>query len=98
LLSSSSVKQPTKPLAFLRRLPMIKRNQKKRKQLIFLLSVVVNQATSSIVATSIMTTIEAADAIAMIADLTIFTKTINAMIILIATIRTQRAASSTKRR
>jgi hypothetical protein len=42
LLSSSSVKQPTKRLAFLRRLPRIKSSQKKRKWFIFPLRVAVN--------------------------------------------------------
>ncbi len=57
-----------------------------------------NQATSSIVATSIATIIKATNAVAMTADLTIIIKTIDAMIDLVAMIRTRRAASPTKRR
>ncbi len=57
-----------------------------------------NQATSSIVATNIAITIKVTDTIAMISDLTIIIKRINATIVLNATTRTQRAASPTKRR
>ncbi len=97
-LSSSSVKQPSKQLAFLRRSPRIKSSQKKRKLLIFLLRVAVNRATSSIVATSIATIIEGANTVATIADLTIVIETIDITIILIAAIKTQRTASPTKTR
>jgi hypothetical protein len=58
----------------------------------------VNQATSSIVSTSIATIINATKAIAMIANLTIIIKTIDAMIVVVTKIRTLRAGSPTKRR
>jgi hypothetical protein len=57
-----------------------------------------DQATSSIVATSITTTIKVTNAIAMTNNLTIVIKTINATIVLAATTRTLRTASPTKRR
>jgi hypothetical protein len=68
--SSSSAKQLAKQLAFSRRLPRIKSSQKKRKRLIFLPCIAVNQATSIIVATSIgiPTITKAADTIATIAN------------------------------
>jgi hypothetical protein len=66
-------------LALLRRLPRIKSSQKKRKRLIFL-------------ATSIAAIIKVTNAIAMIASLTIVIKTIDDTIVLVPTIRTQRAA------
>jgi hypothetical protein len=77
-----------KAAGILKKITKDKSSQKRRKQLIFLPHVAVNQATSSIVATKIETTIEATDAIAMIANLTIVTKTINAMIVL-ATVMTR---------
>jgi hypothetical protein len=98
LLSSSSVKQPTRQLAFSRILPRTRNSHKRSKQLIFLPPVAVNQATSSIIAINIATIVGATDAIATIANLTIAIKTIHATIVLNATTRTQRAASSTKRR
>jgi hypothetical protein len=58
----------------------------------------VNQATSSTVATNIAITIEATNVIATIADLIIFIKKINAMIVVDATTRTQGTASPTTRR
>jgi hypothetical protein len=79
-------------------LPRIRSSQRKRKQLIFLPRVAVNKATNSIIATNISITIEATDAIAMIANLIIVIKTIDAMIALYATARTQRATSSMTRR
>jgi hypothetical protein len=57
----------------------------------------VNQATSSIVVTNIVTNIKATNAIATIADPTIVLKTIEAKIILNTTTRTHKAASPTKR-
>ncbi len=98
LLSSSSVKQPTKRLAFLRRLPRTRSSWKRRKWLIFLPCVAVNRLTSSIVATNIVTTIEATNAIITIANLTIVIKTINTTIVLDTTTRTWRVARPTKRR
>jgi hypothetical protein len=91
-----SVKQPTKWLAFLRRLPRLKSSQKERKWLIFPPHVAMNQATSSIVATSIVITIEVTDAIPMTNNPTIDIETINTTIILVTTIRTLREASPTK--
>jgi hypothetical protein len=55
----------------------------------FLQHVAVDQATSSTVATNIAVTIKATDMIAMIADLIIVIETINAMIMVDATTRTQ---------
>ncbi len=55
-----------------------------------------NQATSSIVATSIVITIEVTDAIPMTNNPTIDIETINTTIILVTTIRTLREASPTK--
>jgi hypothetical protein len=55
----------------------------------------VNQATNSIAVISIATTIEATDAILMIANLTIIIEMIDAKIALDATTRTQRAPSPT---
>jgi hypothetical protein len=98
LLSLSSVNQPTKQLAFLRRLPRTKISQKKRRWLIFLPRVAVNQATSSIVATIIVTTVEATNAIVMTDNLTIVIKTINNMIVLVAAIKTSKTASPTRKR
>jgi hypothetical protein len=57
-----------------------------------------NQATSSIVATNIAITIEATNVIATIANLNIVIKTIDAMIMVNATTKTQRATSPTTRR
>jgi hypothetical protein len=56
-----------------------------------------NQATSSIVATSIVTTIEATNAIATTDNPTIVIAPINATIVLFTTIRNLRAASPTKK-
>ncbi len=56
-----------------------------------------NQATSSIVATSIATTIKATNTIAMTVDLTNNIKTIDVRIVLILTMRTLRAASTTNK-
>jgi hypothetical protein len=79
------------------RLSRIKSIQNKRKWLIFLLRVAMNQATSSIVATSIATTIKATNTIAMTVDLTNNIKTIDVRIVLILTMRTLRAASTTNK-
>jgi hypothetical protein len=57
-----------------------------------------NQATSSTVATNIAIPIKATGMIAMIADLIILIKTINAMIVVNATTKTQGTASPTTRR
>jgi hypothetical protein len=75
-----------------------KKQQKEKKTHIFPLRIAVNRATSSIVATSIATTIKATDAVARTNNLTVVIETINATIVLVATIRTLRAASPTKRR
>jgi hypothetical protein len=56
----------------------------------------VNQPTSSIVATSIVTIIKGTNRIATIANLTIAIKTIGATTIFVAIIRNQRAASPSK--
>jgi hypothetical protein len=58
----------------------------------------VNRATSSTVTTNIAITIKATNVIAMIADLIIIIKTINAMIVVDATTRTRGTASPTTRR
>ncbi len=91
-------KQPTRRLAFLRRLPRTRSSQKRRKRLIFLSRVAMNRATGSIVATNIAPIIGATNAIATIANPTIVIKMIDATIALDVTTRTQRAASPTKRR
>jgi hypothetical protein len=57
-----------------------------------------NQATSSIVATNIATTIEVTDVIATIANLTIIIKTIDAMIVVNTMTRMQGTTSPTTRR
>ncbi len=98
LLSLSSVKQSTRWLAFLRRLPRTRSSQKKRKQLNFLSRAAMNQATGSILVVNIPPTIKAADATATIAGLTIVIEMIDATIVLDATTRTQRAPSPTIRR
>jgi hypothetical protein len=54
----------------------------------------VNEATSSIVTTSIATIIKATNTVAMTANPTIVIKTIDVTIILVATIRTLRGAAS----
>jgi hypothetical protein len=63
----------------------------------FLQHLSVNQATSSTVTTNIATTIEATNAIAMIADLNIVIKVINDMIMADATARMQGTTSPKKR-
>jgi hypothetical protein len=70
----------------------------KRKWLNFLLHVAMYQATISIAVINITTAIEATDATAMIANLTIIIKTINATITLDVTTRTRRVPSPTTRR
>ncbi len=65
-LSLSSIKQPTRWLAFLRRLPRTRSSHWKGKWLIFLLHVAMNRATISIVVVNIMTIIEATNATATI--------------------------------
>jgi hypothetical protein len=57
-----------------------------------------NQATSSTVTTNIVTTIKATEVIATIANLTIVIKTIDAMIVVDVTTRTQGTASPTTKR
>jgi hypothetical protein len=96
--SSSSVKRPTRRLAFSRRLPRTRSNQKKRVRLIFLQHIAVNRATSSTVATDIVITIEATNVIATTADLIILIKMIDAMIVVNVTTRTQGTISPTTRR
>jgi hypothetical protein len=80
------VKQPTSHLVFSRRSPKIRSSQRKRKPLIFLSRVAVNQATGSIIVLNIATTIKATDAIVTIANPTIVIETINATIALDMTI------------
>ncbi len=92
-----SVKWPTKRLAFLRRLPRTESSQKRRRLLMFLSRVAVNQATS-IVATSTASIIKATDTIAKTKDLTIIIKMIDATFILVVTTRTPRTASPMRRR
>ncbi len=98
LPSLSSVKQPTRRLAFSRRLPRTRSSRRKRVRLMFLPHVAVNQATNSTVATNIMTTIEATNVIGTIANLTIIIETIDAMIMVKATTRMQGTISPTTRR
>ena len=66
---------------------------KERVRLMFLQHVAVSQATSSTVATNIATTIKATDVIETIADLIIIIETIDAMIMVNATTRTQGTTS-----
>ena len=80
------------------RLPRIGSSQRKRKRLIFLSHVAVNQATISIAVRNIATIIKATNAIAMITDLTIVIETINAAIALNVMTKTQKAPSPTTRR
>jgi hypothetical protein len=82
----SSVRQPTRRLAFSRRLPRTS-SQRKGKRLSFLSHLAMNQATVNIAVVTIMTIIETTDAIAMINDPTIIIKTISATIALDATTR-----------
>ncbi len=82
----------------LKKIAKDKKQPKEKKTLIFLSRVAMNQATSSIVATNIAITIKATYMIAMIADLIIVIKTIDATIVLNATTRTQRATCHMKRR
>jgi hypothetical protein len=65
-----------------------KKQSKERKQLIFLLHVAVNQATTSIAVTNTAITIKATDAIVMIANQTIVIKMINTMMMVNVTTRT----------
>jgi hypothetical protein len=79
LLSFSSVNQLTRRLAFSRRLPRTRSNQRKGKRLIFLPRIAVNQATVSIAVTNTaISIIKGTNAIEKIANLTIVIKTINA--------------------
>jgi hypothetical protein len=94
----SSVKQPTRRLAFLIRLPRIRSSRRKRKWLIFLPHIAVNQATASIAVTTTATIIEATNVTAMIANLIIIIKIIDAMIVVDMMTRTQGTASPTTRR
>jgi hypothetical protein len=84
-------------LAFSRRLPRTS-SQRRRKRLMFLLCVAVNQATISIAVANIATTIEVTNVIVMIANQTINIKTIDTMIALNPMTRTQRTPSPTTRR
>jgi hypothetical protein len=74
-----------------------KDKKQQRKRLIFLPRIAVNQATSIIVTKIIATIIKASNTIAMIANLSIIIKTINAMIVLVAMIGNQRGGSPTKK-
>ncbi len=82
----------------MRRLPRTKCSQRNQKWLIFLLRVVVNQATVNIVVINIATIIKATNATATITNSTFVINTINATITLNATTRNQRAPSPTTRR
>jgi hypothetical protein len=73
-------------------------SQRKRKRLIFLPRVAVNQATISIAVVTTTTIIKATNAIATITNLTTVIKTTNAMIALDVTTRTQKVPSPTTRR
>jgi hypothetical protein len=88
----SSVKEPTRWLAFMRRSPRTS-IQRKRKWHNFLLHIAVNQATVNIAVINIATTIKATNATAMIDNLTIVIETIDSMIVLAAITRTQGATS-----
>jgi hypothetical protein len=87
-----------KAAGILKKIAKDKNQPEEKKQLILPSGVAVNQATSSIVATSITTIIKATDVIVMIANLTIVIKMINTANILVTTIRILKAASPTKRR
>ncbi len=97
LSSLSSVRQPIRRLAFLRRLPRTS-SQRKGKWLSFLLHMAVNQATISIAVVNIANTIKATNATAMINNPTIVIKTISTTIALDATTRTWGATSPMTRR
>ncbi len=88
----------TRRLAFSRKSPRTISSQKRRKWLNFLLRVAMNQATSSIVVTNIMTTIKATNAIATITNPTIVIETIDATIVLDMTTQTGRAPKSPRTR
>ncbi len=98
LLFFTFVKQSTRWLAFLRRLPRTRSSQRRGKWLIFLLRIAVNWATLSIAVTNTAISIKATNAIAMIDNLTIVIKMIDAMIMVDATTRTLRATSPMTRR
>jgi hypothetical protein len=87
IASLSSVKQPTRWLAFSRRLPRTS-SQRKGKRLNFLSHEAVNQATINIAVVNIATTIKATDMPMMVDDLIIVIKTIGATITLNAMTRT----------
>jgi hypothetical protein len=97
LPSSSSVRQPTRQLAFLRRL-LRTSSQKKGKWLSFLLHIAVNQATVNIAVVNIATITEATNMTAMINNPTIVIEMIGATIILNVTTRTWGATSPMTRR
>jgi hypothetical protein len=78
IVSLSSVKQLTRRLAILRRLPRTTSSQRKRKWLSFLPRVAMNQATISIVVINIATTIKATNVTTTIANPTILIKMTNA--------------------
>jgi hypothetical protein len=88
IVFSSSVKQPTRQLAFLRRLPRTRSSKKEKKTAHLPAAHSRKLASNSIVATSISTTIEATNPIITIANLTIVIETIDATIVLNATTRT----------
>jgi hypothetical protein len=72
-----------------------KKQPKEKKRLMFLPGVVLNPATISIAVVTTAIIIEVTNAIAMITNLTIVIKTIDAMIALNVTTRTQKAPSPT---
>ncbi len=98
LLFSSSVKQLTKRLLFLRRTPRTRSSQKRRRRLIFPSHAAVNLATWCIIATSTVTIIKATDAATTTDEPIIIIETIYPTIILVASIRTTRAVSPMRRR
>ncbi len=98
LPSLSSVRQPTRRLAFSRRLPRIKSSQRKGKWLSFLSHVAVNQATINIAVINIAIITKVTNATAMINNPTMVIKTIGVTIVLNAMTRTWGATSPMTRR
>ncbi len=93
LPSLSSVKQPTRRLAFLIILPRTRSSRGKRKRLMFLLCIAMNQATISIAVITTATIIKATNAIATITNLTIIIEMIDATIALDVKTRNWKAPS-----
>ncbi len=87
-----------KAAGVLRRSPRTRSSQSKRKRLMLLPCIAVNQATIIITVTSTMIIIEVTDGITTIANLTIVIKIIDARIVVDATTRTGGATSPMTRR